>query len=159
MNVLYEFFYKMTEINFMYDATFNGNVLVVAQTRCGKTSFVQNLGRNKMFCSIDTVDWISKIELFETKEHQIRESFCYASVEFHYPNDVAEFETILELLADNRSDANNIELDDLGLGEKDVFERLIVMDDVRDLADKSNEFCSFLQFLENIPIAASIFFI
>ena len=80
-----------------------------------------------MFGSIDSIDWISNIELSEAREHQIRESFCYASVEFHYPNDVGEFEA-----------------DDLGIGEKDVFDRFIVMDDVSGLADKSNEFCSFL---------------
>ena len=100
-----------------------------------------------MFGSIDSVDWISKIELSEAREHQIRESFCYASVEFRYPNEVEEFETILELLKDNKSDVNiniNAEVDDLGIGEKDVFDRLIVMDDVSGLAEKSNEFCSFL---------------
>ena len=137
----------MTRNNFIYDGTFNGNMLVVGQTRCGKTYFVQRLGKNKMFESIDSVDWISKIELSVAREHQIRESFCYASVEFHYPNDLAKFEAILELLKDNKSDVNintNGEADDLGIGEKDVFDRLIVMDDVIGLADKSNEFCSFL---------------
>ena len=137
----------MTRNNFMYEGTFNGNMLVVGQTRCGKTSFVQRLGKNKMFASIDSVDWISKIELSVAREHQIRESFCYATDEFHYPNDLAEFETILELLKDNKSDVNiniNVEADDLGIAEKDVFDRLIVMDHVSGLADKSNEFCSFL---------------
>ena len=61
---------------------------------------------------------------------------------------VGEFETILELLKDNKSDVNininDAEADDLGIGEKDIFDRLIVMDDVSGLADKSNEFCSFL---------------
>ena len=117
----------MIKNNFMYDGTFNGNMLVVGQTRCGKTSFVQKLGKNKMFGSIDSIDWISKIELSEAREHQIREGFSYASVEFHYPNDVGEFEA-----------------DDLGIGEKDVFDRFIVIDDVSGLADKSNEFCRFL---------------
>ena len=137
----------MDENNLTFDGTFNGNILVVGQTRCGKTSFVQSLGINKIFGSIDSVDWISKIELYDSREHQIRESFCYASFEFHYPNDVGEFETVLELLKDNKSDANvkNKDYDDLGIGEKDVFDRLIVMDDVSGLADKSNEFCSFLK--------------
>ena len=117
-------------------------MFVVGQTPCGKTLFVQKLGKNKMFGSIYSVDWISKIELSETKEHQIRESFCYASIEFHYPN---EFETILELLKDNKRDVNiNNANDDLRIGEKDLFDKLIVMDDVSRLADKSNEFCSFL---------------
>ena len=37
----------MTRNNFMYDGTFNGNMFVVGQTRCGKTSFVQKLGKKK----------------------------------------------------------------------------------------------------------------
>ena len=138
----------MTRNNFMYDGAFNGNMLVVGQTRCGKISFVQKLGKNRMFGSIESVDWISKIELSTAKEHQIRQSFSYASVELHYPNDVGEFETILELLKDNKSDVNininDTEADDLGIGEKDVFDRLIVIDDVSGLADKCNKFCSFL---------------
>ena len=138
----------MTRNNFMYDGAFNGNMLVVGQTRCGKTSFVQKLRKNKIFGSIESVDWISKIELSAAREHQTRESFSYASVEFHYPNDVGEFDTILELLKDNKSDVNininDTEADDLGIEERDIFDRLIVMDDVSGLADKSNEFCSFL---------------
>ena len=81
-----------------YDGTFSGNILVVGQTRCGKTLFVQSLGRNKIFGNIDSVDWISKVDLAENREHQIRQSFSYASVEFHYPNDVAEFDTVLDSL-------------------------------------------------------------
>ena len=30
-----------------YDGTFSGNILVVGQTRCGKLSFIQSLGRKK----------------------------------------------------------------------------------------------------------------
>ena len=129
-----------------YDGIFSGNMLVVGQTRCGKTSFVQNLGKNKMFGSINSVDWISKVELSENREHQICETFSYASVEFHYPNDVGEFDTVLDLLKDNKSDVNTEKnnFDELELGENDVFGRLIVMDDVSGLADKSNNFCSFL---------------
>ena len=131
-----------------YDGTFSGYILVVGQTRCGKTSFVQSLERNKIFGSVDSVDWISKVELSENREHQIRQSFSYASVEFHYPNDVAEFDTVLDLLKDNKSDVNvenNKDFNELGdVGENDVFDRLIVMDDFSGLADKSNEFCSFL---------------
>ena len=69
----------MTRNNFMYDGTFNRNMLVIGQTRCGKTSFVQRLGKNKIFGSIDSVDWISKIELSVAREHQIIEyllCFC-----------------------------------------------------------------------------------
>ena len=136
----------MDEIIVTYDGKFSGNILVVGQTRCDKNSFVQSLGRNKIFGSIDSLDWISKVELSENREHQIRQSFSNASVEFHYPNDAAEFDTVLDLLKDNKSDVNvNKDFDELeGVGENYVFGRLIVMDNVSGLADKSNEFCSFL---------------
>ena len=126
--------------NLTYDEKFCGNILVVGQTRCGKTSFVQNLGKNKIFGDITSVDWISKIVLLENREHQIRQTFSYASVEFHYPNDIAEFETILDLLKDNK----NVNINDFEIGESDVLDRLIVMDDVSGLANKSTEFSSFL---------------
>ena len=90
-----------------------------------------------------SVDWISKIELSENREHQIRRTFSYASVEFHYPNDIAEFETILDLLKDNKT-VVNIENNDFEIGENDLLDRLIIMDDVNGLADKSMEFSSFL---------------
>ena len=54
----------------------------------------------------------------------------------------------MELLKDNKSDVNininDTEADDLGIGENDILDRLIVMDDASGLAGKSNEFCSFL---------------
>ena len=86
------------------------------------------------------------MELSENREHQIRESFSYASVEFHYPNNVGEFDTVLDLLKDNKSDVNieNNNFDELVVGENYVFDWLIDMDDVSGLADKSNDFCSFL---------------
>ena len=34
----------VVEMNYNYDAKFEGNIL----TGCGKTSFVQNLGKNKI---------------------------------------------------------------------------------------------------------------
>ena len=110
--------------NLKYDGTFCGNILVVGQTRCRKTSFVQNFGKNKIFGNITSVDRISKIELSENREHQLRQTFSYASVEFHYPN---EFETILDLLKDNNNIANNENNDCTEIGEGDVLDRLIVM--------------------------------
>ena len=53
-----EWFLEMIE-NFKYDATFSDNILVVGQTPCGKTSFVQSLGKNKMFgAKLKSVDWV-----------------------------------------------------------------------------------------------------
>ena len=39
----------MDEVNYMYDGKFEGNILNVGRTRRGKTTFVQNLGKNKLF--------------------------------------------------------------------------------------------------------------
>ena len=35
--------------NYSYDGQFSGNIMVVGRTGCGKTTFIQNLGRSKMF--------------------------------------------------------------------------------------------------------------
>ena len=34
------------ELNYTYDTKFEGNILVVGRTGCGKTTFVQNLEKN-----------------------------------------------------------------------------------------------------------------
>ena len=40
------------DIGYFYDGKFEGNILIVGQTGCGKTTFVQNLAKSKMFGSI-----------------------------------------------------------------------------------------------------------
>ena len=45
----------MDEINYICDAKFEGNILTVARTGCGKTTFVQNLGKNRMFGELKEV--------------------------------------------------------------------------------------------------------
>ena len=54
---------RTDELNYMYDAKFEGNILVVGRIGCGKTTFVQKLGKNRMFVDINEVVWISKISL------------------------------------------------------------------------------------------------
>ena len=34
-------------MNYSYNAKFEGNILIVGRTGCGKTTFVQNLDKNK----------------------------------------------------------------------------------------------------------------
>ena len=36
-------------MNYMYDGKFEGNILNVGRTGRGKTTFVQNSGKNKLF--------------------------------------------------------------------------------------------------------------
>ena len=56
---------------YSFDAKFEGNILVVGKTGCGKTTFVQNLGKNKIFQEIKEVNWISKIPLSREKEKKL----------------------------------------------------------------------------------------
>lgn len=49
--------------------------LIVGRTRYGKTTFVQNLRKNKLFGDITTVFSISKISLSPEREQKIRDSF------------------------------------------------------------------------------------
>ena len=60
------------EMNYMYGAKFEGNILVVGRTGYGKTTFIQNLEKNQMFGDIKEVLWISKIS-FLLKERIILE--------------------------------------------------------------------------------------
>ena len=65
----------MAETKCSYDGKFEGNVLVVGRTGRGKTTFVQNLARNKLFGDIKEVFWISKIDLSNEREDNIRDCF------------------------------------------------------------------------------------
>ena len=70
--------------------------MVVGRTGCGKTTFIQNLGRNKMFGrDIHTVFWISKIVLSKETEENIRESFADQTVKFTYPKNLDEFNYLI----------------------------------------------------------------
>ena len=35
------------DVNYIYDGTFNDNVLIAGQIDCGKTTFIQNLAKTK----------------------------------------------------------------------------------------------------------------
>ena len=82
--------------NFRYDAGFTDNILVLALTGCGKTSFAQSLDKNKIFGSnLLSVDWVSKINLTKNREDEIRQCFIYTNVDFHYPDDVEELNLLI----------------------------------------------------------------
>ena len=50
--------------------------LIVGRTGCGQTTFIQKLGKNKMFGEeILEIFWVSKINLSEEREESIRASF------------------------------------------------------------------------------------
>ena len=128
------------EKEYTYDGQFDGNILVVGRTGCGKITFIKKLGGNKLFGSqINNVFWLSRIVLFEEREELIRESFVDQEVHFSYPHDIDDFNYLIENFTQEKSDYV-----DSKLGENLVVNKLIVMDDVSGLADRSNKFSNFL---------------
>ena len=117
--------------------------MVVGRTGCGKTTFIQNLGRNRMFGSnIYLVYWVSKIKLSAEREHFIRESFPEQTVKFTYPNNLDEFNYLIDFFMSQKVPEDNSSMG--GAGEKIAIDKLIVMDDVSGVADKCEDFSNFL---------------
>ena len=134
----YYTFWRIDEIKYSYNGKFEGNILIVGRTGCGKTTFVQNLAKNKLFGQITEVYSVSKIELSKERE-SIEASFEDQEVSFHYPNNTDDFDYLIDVFKRRKSEYVNNEL-----GEKMILDKLIVMDNVSGLAGKSDEFANFL---------------
>ena len=122
-------------MNYSFDAKFEGNISKVGRT----WTFLRNLGKNKMFREIKEVIWVLKILLSKDRENNIREYFVDKEMGFKYPNNRHEFDDLLDYFQRQRVPCNN-----KVLGEKIKLNRFIVMDDVSDLAGKSEASASFL---------------
>ena len=128
--------------NYNYDGQFESNIMIVGRTGCGKTTFIQKLGKNRMFGKdIKLVFWVSKIRLSGEREDVIRESFSEQTVKFTYPNNLDEFNYLIDYFMSEKMPESNR---DSGQGEKIEVDKLIVMDDVSGLADRCEDFPSFL---------------
>ena len=126
----------MDEIKYSYDGSFEGNILIVERTGCGKTTFVQNLAKNKLFGQITEVYWVSKIELSKEQEESIEAIFEDQEISFHYLNN---YDYLIDVFKRRKPEYVNNEL-----GKKMILDKLIVMEDVSGLADRSDEFANFL---------------
>ena len=129
------------EGDYTYDWKFQGNIILdIGRTGCGKTTFVQQLGRNGHFREeITDVFWVSKITLSKEREDSIRDSFEGQEVYFSYAYDIDDFNYLVGNFMQNRS-----EYIDSELGEQIAVTQIIIMDDVSGLADMSDEFSNFL---------------
>ena len=87
----------MDDVNYIYIGRFEGNILVLGRTGSGKTTFLQNLGKNKLFGDIKEVYRISKIELSSDRENSIRDCFKDQIVDSEYPNNMEDFNDLLEM--------------------------------------------------------------
>lgn len=134
---------EKTSKDYIYNGQLNGNILVVGRTGCGKTTFIQQLRKNKLFGSeITDAFWVSKIMLTAERENAIRDSFLDQNVYFNYPTDLDEFNYLLG----NFTRRKSVYVDEDGEieGENLIVNRLIVMDDVSGLANKLEDFSNFL---------------
>ena len=122
----------MNEMNYSYNPKFEGNILITGRTGCGKTTFVQKLGTNKMFGEIKEVIWVSKIPLSKNRENN-------EEIAFKYPNNIDEFDHLLKYFQRQKAPCK-----ENFLGENIKLDRLIVMDNVSGLADESETFANFL---------------
>ena len=74
-----------------------------------------------MLGNLKSADWISKIKLSKSREIDISLSFSQSqtSVEYHYPNDISDFNVIIESFQRETVDEKNETEFDI-MGEKKV---------------------------------------
>ena len=118
---------------------FKRNTKYVGRTGCGKTTFIQNLGKNNMFGEIKEVPWISKIPLLSERKNNIRDCFVNEIIDFKYPARVEDFDDLLEFFQKKRAHCN-----ENYLRENVKLDRLTIMDDVSGLGDRREAFANFL---------------
>ena len=140
---------------YTFDGKFKGKILIVGRTGCGKTTFIKKLAQFKMFGN-ETVHvfWVSKIFLSQEREEAIRDCFVDQNVKFAYPDNIEDFNYLIDNFMSEKSPSAS----ENDLGELTRIDKLIIMDDVSGLADKSDDFSNFLS-LENMAFLVSMFFI
>ena len=95
--------------------------------------------KKKLFGDVKTIYWISKISLSQEREVKIKECLGDEEVNFHYPENLDDFNYLVEAFMQKKSEYVNNEI-----GEEMITDKLIVMDDVSGLADISDESANFL---------------
>ena len=97
-------------------------------------------GKNNLLGELKEIFWLSKISLSAEREKII--SVCFQQqVHFKYPRTDDDFNMELTFFQRKRHLDNNI---NVVIGENNIYNKLIVMDDVCDLTNKFNDFAKFL---------------
>ena len=134
----------MSFANEIYNAQFNGNILVIGRTGCGKTTFLEKLAINKFFGDIIKTEWVSGIEIDTSREAEIQSCFSNET-KVHVATEKNEVDALLENFKSNalETEGDNVNLSN-SFGEIRKMDRLIVLDDVSGVADLSKKFANFL---------------
>ena len=69
---------KIMTVEYSYDGKFEGNILIVGQTGCGKATSIQKIAKNNLFGELKEIFWISKIPLSAKREKNI--STCFKNL-------------------------------------------------------------------------------
>ena len=80
-------------MSYAYNGKFNGNMLVVGRTGCGKTAFVQKLAVNKFFGDLNKAEWVSYIKLDKQRKAELQSCFD-CQLDFYYPRNKEQFENL-----------------------------------------------------------------
>ena len=91
-----------------------------------------------MFSNVKEVIWVSKILLSKEREDQIKECFVNEKVDFKSVETIDEFDDLLEHVQ------KTIHCNENSLGENIELDRLIVLDDISRLPDRSETIANFL---------------
>ena len=132
-------------MNEIYNGQFNGNILLVGRTGCGKTTFLENLAINNFFGKIIKTEWVSGIEIDAAGEAEIQSCFDNKTV-VHVATEKHELDSLIDnfkLKAQENNTNNSVNLGN-SFGEIKKMDRLIVLDDVSGVADLSKKFANFL---------------
>ena len=105
-------------MNEIYNGRFNGNILVVGRTGCGKTTFLENLAINKFFSKIIKTEWISGIEIDSIREAEIQSCFDNET-EVYIATETDELDSLIDTFRLRAHDdkSNNVIVGD-SFGEK-----------------------------------------
>ena len=102
------------DVSYTNDYKFNGNILIVGQTGCGKSTFIQNLAKTKIFGKLKEIFWLSKIKISQEREQNISRLFNL-KVNFKYPQTLDEFSMEHDFYQKIDSVVNNV------MGEKNIY--------------------------------------
>ena len=140
---------------YTYDGKFQGSILVVGRTGCGKITFIKKLGKNKNFWRWNNRRfWVSKIILTKEREDFIRESFEDQEVHFSYPHDLDDFNYLVGNFMQDKS-----EYIDNELGEQLAVRNWLQWTMFPVLLTNLRNFLIFWQYHENMVFPASMYFI
>ena len=105
------------DVNYMYDGKFNGNMLIVGQTGYRKTTFIQNLAKNKMPGKLKEIFWLSKIILSQDRERNL--SSCFdLKVNFRYSQTLDKFNMELDFFSNKKKKETDDNVVNNVMGEK-----------------------------------------